>query len=92
MRTMPVEIIYRSKAVELTAETIDATWAWFADHERACIDAATNGEFRVNNLEKYIRDCKANIERYEAHEGRMSMTFLQRAYFIQTGESVPLLP
>lgn len=80
-----------NQPVTLTDETIDKTWQWFADHQRACAVAATLGEFRVNDLCGYVRECLDEAARYDRHEGRISLTFVQRAYFIQSGESVPLL-
>ncbi len=90
--TNTVIIHIHGKPVVLTAETIDATWKWFADHERECARAALAKEFHVNDLTKYVERCNLNAEVYDNNEGRMSVAFLQRAYFIQTGESVPLLP
>jgi len=86
-----VLIHIHNQPVTLTDETIDKTWRWFADHQRACATAATLGEFRVNDLSGYVADCLAEAARYDQHEGRMSLTFIQRAYFIQSGESVPML-
>lgn len=80
-----------NQPVTLTDETLDKTWQHFADLERRCAVAATLGEFRVNDLRGYVRDCLENAARYDRHEGRMSLTFVQQAYFIQSGESVPLL-
>lgn len=90
--TRPVEIHLHGKPVLLTAETIDATWKWYADLERDMAAGAKSGAWRVNNLAKYVKDCEARAAAYDAHEGRMSLSFIQQAYFIQTGVSVPLLP
>lgn len=90
--TKPLEIYVHGKPVVLTPETIDATWKSYADLERACAAGAKSGEFRVNDLDAYLKDCEARAVAYDAHEGRMSLSFIQRAYFIQTGVSVPLLP
>ena len=82
------------KPVTLTTETINAAWQWFADNQRECARAAQAGEFRVNDLARYVADCEQQAARYDAHDtgGRpLSLTFIQRAYFIQSGESVPML-
>lgn len=88
----PLEIRVHGEPVVLTGETIDATWQWHADLERSCAAAAKAGEFRVTNLAEYLKDCEARAAAYDAREGRMSLSFIQQAYFIQSGKSVPLLP
>jgi hypothetical protein len=91
---MTIIVRIHGKPVTLTDATLDATWQWFANHERECARAAQAGEFRVNDLARYVEHCNQNAARYDAHntEGRpLSLTFIQRAYFIQSGESVPML-
>lgn len=88
---MTLEIHVYGKPVVLTDETLAATWQWHADLERKCAAAASAGEYRVNDLDAYVKDCEARAVAYEAREGRMSLGFIQQALFIQTGESVPLL-
>ena len=75
----------------LTDTTIRRTRQWFADNAQACIDNARSGETRVNDLESYCAWREKSIEDSLAGEGDHTFAFLQRAYFIQTGESVPLL-
>lgn len=92
--TSPLTIHIHGKPVTLTPETLDLTWQWFADLDRECARAAQAGEFRVNDLPRYVADCEERAARYDAHDngGRpLSLTFIQRAYFIQSGKSVPLL-
>lgn len=91
-----VTIHIHGKPVILTAETIAATYQWFADHHRLCASEASAGAFFVNDLPSYVADCERQALEYEAKKldgagGRMSLTFIQRAYFIQSGESVPML-
>ncbi len=77
--------------VQLTDETIQKTRKWFSDNALACIEEAKSGKVYVNDLEYYT---KLNLEKSKEYlEGKhqITFTFLQRAYFIQTGESVPLL-
>ncbi|MDR5812032.1 hypothetical protein QCE62_00320 [Caballeronia sp. LZ033] len=80
----------RFNGVELTPETITATHAWFANNAQACIDEAVSGAVRVNDLSSYVAWRQQDIDRHRAGIGGTSFAFLQRAYYIQTGESVPL--
>ena len=79
------------KPVKITAETIQKTREHFADTARACIDAATKGEFHVNDLSSYIVGQQKRIADDLAGTNDHTLTFIQRAVWIQTGESVPLL-
>lgn len=86
------------KPVTLTAETIAATRAWFVDNARACIAEAreyveTGGVSgtRVNDLDRYVAWREETIAYFEAGKGDGSLTFVQRAVALQTGECVPLM-
>ena len=46
---------------------------------------------RVNNLDSYVAWCEAAAQDSLDGKGDHTLTFIQRAYFIQTGHSVPLL-
>ena len=73
----------------LTSETLAATRQWFADNAQACIDEATRGDVRVNDLAQYIvwrQDQAAASLRGDSDH---TFTFLQRAYYIQTGDACP---
>ena len=76
----------------ITPETIQKTRQWWADNALACIAEVKSGEVKVNNPEKYF------AWRMEQHADALagkydhSFAFQQRAYFIQTGECVALLP
>ena len=74
----------------LTDETMQATRQWFADNSLACVADARSGEHRVNDLESYCAWREQAARDSLAGKGDHSFAFLQRAYFIQTGESVPL--
>lgn len=76
--------------VEITPESIAATRAWFADNAQACIDEATVGEVFVNDLTKYVAWQQERMREAMAGAFDRTFTFAQRAYFIQTGESVPM--
>lgn len=80
---------------DLTPETIQVTRQWFADNADACVREAEDGTAPLAShypLEKY----RALQETAKQHALTgcidRTFTFLQRAYFIQTGESVALLP
>lgn len=78
--------------VTLTTETIQATRQWFADNNQACIDEVVSGDMKVNDLIGYIERQEQLIDECLSGVWDHTFTFLQRAYFIQTGESVALLP
>lgn len=87
-----MEINVRGETVVLTQDTIDATWASMADLCRKCADGALAGDFFTNDPEGYAAEQRELADRYDAHDGRMTMSFIQQAVFIQTGQSVPILP
>lgn len=78
--------------VELTQETIQKTQKWFADNALACIEEVKSGKYRVNDPELYYKEEEKAAKEYIEGNFNITLTFLQRAYFIQTGESVALLP
>ena len=78
--------------VTLTTETIQSTRQWFADNAQACIDEAVSGDVKVNDLIGYIERQEQRIDECLSGVWDQTFTFLQRAYYIQTGESVALLP
>lgn len=79
-------------SIELTEESIQKTRKWFYNNSIACIEEVRNGKVWVNDEEYYFK--WRNKEAKEFMEGKHdnNLTFLQRAYYIQTGESVALLP
>lgn len=84
---------YKFNNTVLTEETINKTDKHFADICQECIDAVLNGEVRVNDPKKYIKDkCDRKKAYLTGNINRWNLTYLQRAYFIQTGESIALLP
>lgn len=81
--------------VEITQETTQTTRQWFAENARACVGEVLSGEVILPahvDFEEY----KSQREKYArsalAGEFDHTFTFMQRAYYIQTGESVALLP
>ena len=77
--------------MQLTDETIQATREWFADNARACIKAASEGKWHVNDLPRYIAQQNQRIEESLSGAYDHTLAFQQRAIYIQTGESVALL-
>ncbi|OME55423.1 hypothetical protein BSK59_13170 [Paenibacillus odorifer] len=82
----------RFAGVKLTEESIQKAREWFADNAQACIDEVLNGEVKVNDQDSYIKWRQENIN--DALKGRYdhTLSFLQRAHTIQTGECIALLP
>jgi hypothetical protein len=85
--------------VELTAESIAAAHRGYADNARDCIAEVESGKVAVIDREQYIEGCEARAAEHDAYangtataEFRYSLAFLQYAYYLQTGESVALLP
>lgn len=78
--------------IEITQATIKATREHFIDNCKACILDATNGKFRVNDLNKYIEWQTKYIESTNNGENDHTLTFLQRALWLQTGNMIAILP
>lgn len=76
--------------VLLTDETIRLTKQSFIENDYKCLESAILKEFNVNDLPSYILWIKSMIEDMR-NCTRYSFTFIQRAYFIQSGECVGLL-
>lgn len=77
---------------KILPETITKTRQFFIDNCEKCKQNAINGIDRVNDLEKYILWKDAMISEYENGINDHTFTFLQRAYYIQTGETIAFLP
>lgn len=77
---------------KLTPETILATRKHFAANAIACIAEAESGAVKVNNPESY-REWQLQLAADSlAGKNDHTFTFRQRAWWIQTGEMVALLP
>lgn len=81
----------RFNGVELTDETIKKTRKWFHDNSISCIEEVRRGEVGVNDRESYFSWRANQAKEYMDGQHDRNLTFLQRAYFIQTGEWVALL-
>ncbi|PIH59146.1 hypothetical protein [Paenibacillus sp. LK1] len=81
----------RFNGVELTEETIKITRKLFANIALECIEEVKNGKVIVNDPESYFAWRKEEVK--DAMGGKIdyTLTFLQRAYYIQTGETIALL-
>jgi hypothetical protein len=77
---------------ELTNESMQKTRKWFSDNSISCIEEVENGSVSVNNEEDYFKWRNKEAKEYMEGKHDHTVTFLQRAYYIQTGESVALLP
>ena len=77
--------------VRLTPETILKTREHFAEIDRRCIEGALSGAFHVNDVASYVRWQEEMRDNMLAGKSDHTLTFLQRALWIQTGQSVPLL-
>ena len=78
--------------VKLTPESMTAARQWYADNWKALLSDAESGRRRVNDLATYRAWCERAAEQALDVSRIPSFAMLQRAHFIQTGESVALLP
>ena len=83
-------IIIHGERVILTEDTIFKTRKHFADNSQGCIDEVLNGSVKVNDQKEYFKRCEQNIIDALAGGSDKTLAFLQHAYFIQSGESVPM--
>lgn len=77
---------------QLTQESIQAARQWFHDNHIACAKGALARDWFCNDPEGYAK--KQELRAIEALNGSCdhTFTFWQRAYEIQTGECIGLLP
>lgn len=78
--------------MKITQDSILKARQWFLDNTQVCIEEAVSGDVRVNDLGDYIESMLQRMEDIEAGLWDNTFTFKQRAWFIQTGECVALLP
>lgn len=81
----------RINGTDITAATIEATREHFAQISRDCINEVQEGRLSVNDIEGYIAWHKKAIADGVAGLGDHSLTFMQRAYWLQTGDCPALL-
>jgi len=80
---------------KITQESIIATRQHFADIYQACINGALDGTEPPAshvNIAEYVAQHEENIRAMLAGERQNNFTFMQRAYWIQTGKCIALLP
>ena len=81
--------------VQITEESIHACRQWFIDNQQACISGALDGTLGLAshvNVLSYITKCTEKQTDIAHGKWDKTFTFMQRADYIQTGESVDLLP
>lgn len=86
-----MQITVHNQPVTITEETILKTRQWYADNAQACIDEAVSGKVRVNGLSEYIEWRRQGAADTLAGKLDHTFAFIQIAYYLQTGISVPLL-
>lgn len=88
---MTAKTPYKFNGVILTEETLLKTDQHFAEIDRACIDEVLSGQQKVNNPAEYIALGEESRGKFLSGNARNSVTYLQRAYWIQTAECIALL-
>lgn len=78
--------------VTLTAESIAAARQQGAQLCQSCIDEVIGGQVYVNDPEQYVRWRREQIGAHLSGAYDGSVAFMQKAYWIQTGEDVAILP
>lgn len=83
---------FRFNGEQLTMGAINMAIDECIRNSQGCIDEVKSGAVRVNDKEKYFADCIERKQRYINRDFKVSLSFLQSAYYFQTGKSVALLP
>lgn len=93
LKLQDTEIMIHGKPVILTKETLVSTCNWFADSSLKQITEASDPDTKwpVNNLDSFVEQMTAQADQYRSANFVPSLTFWQRAYFLQSGESVAVL-
>jgi hypothetical protein len=87
-----VVTVAKFNGVTLSEATVLQTREWYARNAQACIDEVKRGDARVNDPAGYFAWMETRAAQALAGEFDETLSFLQRAHFIQTGECVALLP
>lgn len=80
--------------VILTKDTIIKTREWFINNQLGQVAEVERGEVYLNpeyGLERLKSECLKNIEDIKQGDWDHSLTFVQRAYYIQSNKCVGLL-
>lgn len=93
LKLQDTQIIIHGKPVILTKQTLIDTCNWFADNSLKQIAEATDPDTKwtVNDLASFAEQMTAQAQQYISANFVPSLTFWQRAYFLQSGESVAIL-
>lgn len=93
LKLQNTEIRINGEPVILTKETLVSTCNWFADNSLKQIAEASDPDTKcpVNDLDSFIEQMTAQAQQYKSANFVPSLTFWQRAYFLQSGESVAIL-
>jgi hypothetical protein len=78
--------------VEITQSAIIATRLHFAGIYERCIQGAKDGSMHVNDVEGYILNKEACISEVMQGDNDYQLGFMKRAYYLQEGEMLALLP
>lgn len=78
--------------VLLTQDAINKTREWYITNCQECIDGAINKDFFCNDIDSYVKYETEFMNTFINWDFSISLAFLQKAYYHQTGESVPILP
>lgn len=78
--------------IRITQETILKTRQHFIDICYGCIKEAQSGDVYVNDIDDYVAWRHSQITEYMMGKNDHTVTFQQRALWIQTGECRPILP
>ncbi len=95
--TVANHINVNGKRVAILKETIFYTWLTFAENAQGCIDEVLSGKVKVNDQESYIKEKQALVMQYAQNAedvlipSGLELWFWQKAYFIQSGQSVGIL-
>lgn len=77
--------------IEISKESFESAKRYYIYLSYELIKQVDSGELFVNDKAKYIKDKLDYIEYLEKLETTGNFTILQRAYYIQTGDMLPLL-
>lgn len=93
LKLQDTEIMIHGKPVILTKETLVSTCNWFADSSLKQIAEALDPDTKwpVSDLDSFIAQMTAQTDQYRSANFVPSLTFWQRAYFLQSGESLAIL-
>lgn len=82
------------EVITLTKDTIIKTRDWYIDNQNGQVAEVESGEVYLNpdyGLDRLKRECLDNIENIKQGKWDNGFSFIQRAVYIQTKQSVPML-